>query len=122
MQVLEDLDHGQRRARQDTLRQLVSVQEADVLIHVEDVLMGQTLDVLFQGDDVLQVLVLAGVVDGVVDDDAVVERVGVCGQDGFFDGVLVDVVEGVGEAVLVADLGGPVGVDFCCGICVGEDA
>ncbi len=122
MQILQDLDHRERRARQDTLHQLRVVQEADVLIHVEDILVRETFDVFTQSDDVLQVLVLSVAVDGVVDYYPVVERIVVRGHDALFHGVLFIVVEGVFEAVVKTGLLRPGGVDFGGGVVVREDA
>lgn len=80
IQVLEDLDIGQRRARQDTLLTIgAAVQEPDVLVHVEDVAVRQALDVLVHVHDLLQVLVLPVVEDRVVDDYPVHGGVGVRG-------------------------------------------
>lgn len=88
VEVLEDLDHREGRAGQDGFEERVWVQEPDVLVHVEDVPVAEALDVLAQRDDVLQVLVLAGIVDRVVHDHAVVGGVGVGGHDGLLDAVL----------------------------------
>lgn len=90
VQVFEDLDHGERRAREDALDQLLIIQKPDVLVHVEDVLVAETLDVLGHRDDLLQVLVLAVVEDRVVHDDAVDGVVHVAGHDGLFDVVFGD--------------------------------
>lgn len=99
VEVLEDLDVGQRCAGQDGLLALgLAVQEADVLVHVEDVAVAQALDVFGYVDDLLQVLVLAGAEDRVVDDYAVDVVVGVGVQDGLFDVVAGDLTHGVLEA------------------------
>lgn len=101
VEVLEDLDVGQRGARQDALLALgLWIQEADVLVHVEDVTMAETLDILANIDDLLQVLVMTVVEDGVVDDNAVNVRVAVGGDDGLFDIVAGDFAEGVLEAAV----------------------
>ena len=101
VQVLEDLDVRQRRARQDALLALrLAVQESDVLVHVEDVAVAEPFDVFVHVDDLLQVLVLAVVEDRVVDDYAVDIWVGVGSENGFFDGVAGDVAEGVAEATV----------------------
>lgn len=74
LQVLEDLDDGEGRAGQDGLAQVGGrVEEADVVVHIVDVLVAEALDVLGQRDGLLDVLVVSGVAgeDGVVDDDAV---------------------------------------------------
>lgn len=86
VEVLEDLDVGQRGAGQDGLLALgFAVQEPNVLVHVEDVAVAETLDVLGHINYLLQVLVLAVVEDRVVDDDSVDVAVGVGGENGFFD-------------------------------------
>lgn len=87
-QVVEDLDDGERRAGQDGLLRVGGrVEEARVLVEVEDVRVPEPLDVLGRCDDVLQVLVLPRVEDGVVDDDAVDGGVSVCGDERVFDGL-----------------------------------
>lgn len=62
------------------------------MVHVEDVAVGEAFDVFLEGDDLLDVAVLAGGTgeDGVVDDDAVDGGVGVCGEDCFFDAFFGD--------------------------------
>ena len=105
IQVLEDLDVRQRRARQDALLALrLAVQESDVLVHVEDVAVAEPFDVFVHVHDLLQVLVLAVVEDRVVDDYAVDIWVGVGSENGFFDGVAGDVAEGVAEATVALTL------------------
>ena len=84
--------------------------------------MREALDVFLQRDDVLQVRVLPVAVDGVVDYYAVVERVAVCGDDDFLHRVFLYVLPGVLEVVLTAGSLGPVGVDFCGGVGVCQDA
>lgn len=87
LQVLQDFDNGEWRARQDGFLRLRGpfVQKPDILVHVEHVPVAQPLDVLGYVHDLLQVLVLSVVEDGVVYDDSVDVRVGVGGEDGFFD-------------------------------------
>ena len=70
-EVFEDLDHGERRARKDALFGTGGIEEADVLVHVEDVLMRQALNILISGDNLLQILVLSVAKDGVVDHDTI---------------------------------------------------
>lgn len=78
VQVLEDLNVREGRAREDAFLSLgLGVEEPDVLVHVEDVAVAKTLDILLYVDDLLQVLVLPVVEDRVVDDDAVDLRIGV---------------------------------------------
>lgn len=99
VEVLEDLDVGQRSAGQDALLALgFRVQEADVLVHIENVAVTETLNILADIDDLLQVLVLPVVEDRVVDNNAVDVRVVVGGDDGLFDVVAGDFAEGVFEA------------------------
>lgn len=105
MQVLENLHDREGRARQDRLLFLtVRVEEADVLVHVEDIAVTQTLDVLGDVHDLLQVLVLSVVEDGVVDDNAVDGVVGVGGEDGLFDIVVGDFAAGVAETTAIIKL------------------
>lgn len=70
-EVLEDLDDGERGAGQDALLRHGFIEEADVLVHVEDVLVRKALYILVDGDNLLQVLVLTIAKDGIVDDDTV---------------------------------------------------
>lgn len=101
VEVLENLDVGQRGTRQDALLALgLRVQEADVLVHVEDVTVAKTLDILADIDDLLQVLVVTVVEDGVIDDNAVDVGVAVGGDDGLFDVVLGNLAEGILEAAV----------------------
>ena len=66
-QVLEDLYYREGRAGQDGLFGRFGIEEADVLVHVEDVLVGKAFDILIYRDDLLHILVLApGVEDGVL--------------------------------------------------------
>jgi len=58
----------------------------------------ETLNILADIDDLLQVLVLPVVEDRVVDNNAVDVRVVVGGDDGLFDVVAGDFAEGVFEA------------------------
>ena len=60
------------------------VEEASVLVHVEDVFVGQTFDVFGKRDQFFDVRVLTRGVYWVVDYYAVDAWVGVCGQDCFF--------------------------------------
>lgn len=81
-EVLEDFDDGEGRAGEDGFLRWggrVGVQEADVLVEIEDVAVGEALDVFGEGDGVAQVVVLGGVEDRVVDYCAVDGRVGVAG-------------------------------------------
>ena len=95
--VLEDLDDGKRRAGQYGFLGVLRVEEADVLVHVEDVLMGETFNVFVDGDDLLQVLVLSVAEDGVVDYYAVNDRIVIGVDDGLFDCVFFALSECVLE-------------------------
>jgi hypothetical protein len=61
--MLKDLDDRERCAREDGLLRLRSVQEADVLVHVEEVFVGKALDIFVHGSHLLEVLVLARILD-----------------------------------------------------------
>jgi hypothetical protein len=101
LQVLEGLDDGERGAGEDRLFAVGGrVEEARVVVHVEEVRVAEALDVLGEGDRLLDVAVLLLVVgpDGVVDDDAVDGVVVVGGYDGLLEVFLVDPVEVKGEA------------------------
>jgi hypothetical protein len=92
-QVLQNLDHGKRRAREDALLRARRVEEADVLVHVEDVTMGETLDIFVNGDNLLEVLVLSTAEDGVVDDYAVDGGVVVRFDEAVFEEFAIDFAE-----------------------------
>jgi hypothetical protein len=105
MQILQDLHDREWRARQERLLFLaVRVEEADVLIHVEDIAVTQALDVLGDVHNLLQVLVLSVVEDGVIHDDAVDRVVCVRGEDGLFDIVAGDFAAGVVETTMLPEL------------------
>ena len=94
--MLQHLHHREGCAGQDGFLLVEGrIEEADVLVHVEDVLVGEALDVFVQCDQLLDVLVLAGGAReyGVVDYDAVDGWVGVGAEDGVFDVFLGDEAE-----------------------------
>lgn len=96
LEVLEGLDDGERRAGEDRLLEVGGrVEEADVVVHVEEVGVAETLDVLGESDGLLDVLVLAVVADpdGVVDENAVDAVVVVGGDDALLEVFLVDLAE-----------------------------
>jgi len=97
-QVLEDFDDGQRRAGQNALLCVVGVEEADVLVHIENVAVREAFDVFGNVDDLLEVLVLPVVEDGVVHYDAVDGGVSVGGYEGVFEVVAGGFAEGEVEA------------------------
>lgn len=98
LEVLKDLDNGEGRAREDALALLCVVEEADVAVHVGNVLMRQTLDVLVHIHDLLQVLVLARSKDRVVHHNAINAGVGVGAENGIFQILAVDFAELILEA------------------------
>ena len=101
LEVLEGLDDGQGGAGEDGFLLVGGgVEEADVVVHVEEVGVAEAFDVLGEGDGLLDVAVLLVVAgpDGVVDYDAVYGVVLVGGDDGFFEDFLVDFAEVEGEA------------------------
>lgn len=101
LEVLEDLDDGERGAGQDALLLVGGrVEEADVLVHVVDEVGREALDILALVDDILDCAVAAGVEDGVVDDDAVDGAVLVCGADGILEVLAVELFQGKGEAAV----------------------
>lgn len=74
LQILKDLDNSERSARKDGLLAVLRrVNEANVVVHVMDVLVSKTLNVLSKVNRLLDVLVVRRVVgeDGVVDNHAV---------------------------------------------------
>ncbi len=73
-EVLHDLDHGERRARQHALLARVVVDRPDVVVQRVPVAVVEALDVLLEADHVAQVVVDRPAEDGVVDDDAVHAR------------------------------------------------
>lgn len=99
MEVFKDLNHSQRSARKDRFLALgLRIQEADVLVHVEDVAVAKALHILRYIDDLLQVLVLSVVENRVVHDDAVDFLVGIGGEDGIFNVVLGDFTKSITES------------------------
>lgn len=99
LQVFEDLDAGQRSARQNRLLLVVRrVEEADVLIHVVDEVRAQTLDILVHGDNASQRDIARRVEDGVVDEDAVDGIVGVRMADLVFQRFGFDLAQSEVEA------------------------
>ena len=75
-----------------------AIEEADVLVHVEDVAVGEAFDVFGDVDDLLEVLVLAVAEDGVVDYYAVDFVICICVDDCIFEEFAVDFAELEGEA------------------------
>lgn len=100
-EVLKDLDDGERCAGQDALLGTGGVEEANVLVHVEDVLVGQALDVLIGGDNLLQVLVLPVAEDGVVDHNAIDFGIVVGVDQSVFELLAVNFTQLVGEATVM---------------------
>jgi hypothetical protein len=105
-EVLEDLYGCEGGAGKDGLQRLSGVEEADVLVEVEDVAVGETFDVFVESDKLLDVAILGGAEDGVVDEDAVDGGVGVGGLDGVFEFVLGDGLKIKREAAGVGLVGG----------------
>ena len=104
-EVFQNLDDCQRCARQDALlirQRCVWIEETDVLVEIEDVAMGQAFDVLRNGHDVAEVVVLLAVEDWVVDDYAIDACIRVCCEDGIFDVIASDPAKFEGEAAVVA--------------------
>jgi len=69
------------------------VEEADVLVHVEDIAVREAFDIFAKGDKLLDILILARGEDGVVDYDSVyfVVRVGL--NDAVFEVLFFDFAE-----------------------------
>ena len=101
--------------------------------------MRQTFDILFDVDNLLQILILSIVENGIVDDDSVYAIVLVCGNDGLFYVILPDGANSVlksttdmsiswTQARLLADIlfltrsAGPVCIDLCGRIVVCKDS
>lgn len=89
-QILQNLDDSQRRTWQYALLGVCRVEETDVLVHVEDVAMRQTLDIFVDRNNLLEILVLSVAEDGVVDYYAVDGVVVVCINERVFEGFAVD--------------------------------
>lgn len=80
LEELEDFDQREGRAGEDALFEVGGwVEVAGVGIHVGEVEVGEAFDVFGRGDEVGEVGVLRGGVDGVVDDDTVGGGEGVVG-------------------------------------------
>ena len=78
------------------------VQKPDILVHIEDVLMRQTFDILRDVHDLLEVLVLSVVEDRIVHNDAVNTVIMVCCNDGLLHVVFANYLHGVLEATVPA--------------------
>lgn len=84
-QILQNLNDRQRRAGQNTLLQPCLVEEANVLVHVEDVPVTEPLDILAGVRDLLQILILAVVEDGVIHYDTIHGVVVIGSKDMLFE-------------------------------------
>lgn len=92
--VLENLDDSERRARkQGFLGVRRRIQEADVLVHIEEVAVREAFDIFRGQRELLEVRVMARVEDGEVDDDAIDLVVGVGSENGVFQFFLVEDAE-----------------------------
>lgn len=98
MKILEDFDYSEWCTGEDRLSLLLFIEEAYVLVHVENVLVCKTFDILGKGDTFLKILVLPVVVDRVVYNDAVDIVVRIGGYDGLFDLILSNSRQGILEA------------------------
>lgn len=101
VQVFQDLDDGKRSARKNALLTLgLRVEEANVLVHVENIAVAKTLYILGYIHDLLQVLVLTVVKNRVVYDDAVNFRIDIGGQNCFFESITVHFTERVAKTTV----------------------
>lgn len=116
--VLHDLDNSQGGARENALFGVGVVQEADVVVHVVNVLVVETLNILAHIDDVLKVLVLAISKDRVVDHDTmdILILIGLHDLDlQLVSGALPQLKL---DAGLLASLGCPLGILYGGGVVV----
>jgi len=97
-QILENLNNSQRCAWQYAFFCVRRVQEANVLVHVENVAMRQTLNILVDGYNLLEVLILSIAENRVVDNYAVHLVVVVCIDEGVLEEFTVDLTEVESEA------------------------
>jgi hypothetical protein len=96
LKMLQNLDYSQRSARQDGLFHILRrIQKSDVVVHVIDMLVAETLHILCQGHGLLDVPVMCRVAreDWVVDEDAVDLVIFIGSHDLFFELVLVDLTK-----------------------------
>lgn len=101
VEVFEDLNDSERGAGEDALLSLgLGIKETNVLVHVENVTVAQTLYILIYVDNLLQVLVLAVVENGVVYDDAVDIGIGIGSEDSLLEIIAGNFTEGVAEATV----------------------
>lgn len=63
------------------------IKKANVLVHVENVLVGETFDIFGDGNNLLEILILPVRENRVINNDAVNGSVIVCRQEAFFDEV-----------------------------------
>lgn len=125
LEVFQRFDNRQWGAREDGLFEIGrGVEEANVVVHVEEVGVAETFNILGEGDSLLDVAVLMALVggpDGVVDEDTVDFGVVVGGDDGLLEGLLVYLYQVEREALFFAGLFGPFGVLVGVGVVIGEE-
>lgn len=72
LKVLQDLEYCKWSAGKETLLFLLFVEETDILVHVEEISMREPLHILFDGHNLLEILILTiAAEDGVIHDDTV---------------------------------------------------
>jgi hypothetical protein len=98
VQVLEDLDDGERCAGEDTFPHFFVVQKPDILVHIEEVSVGEAFDIFVYGDYLLEVGILAGTEDRVIDYYTVDCGICICRDQGFFNSISVDGAKGERKA------------------------
>lgn len=92
LEMLQDFDAGQWGARKDRLLLGIVIELADILIHIENIFVAQSFNILFDGDCLLNILVSVGCCgeDGVVDNDPMNVVVLICFNDSTFKLLLID--------------------------------
>lgn len=103
LEVLQNLDNRKGRARKNGLLAVLrGVQESNIVIHVVNVLMSKTLDVLGELDCLLDILVVGGVLgeDGVVDDHPIYVLILIGLHNLLFENLLVDIAKVKLEAAM----------------------
>jgi hypothetical protein len=98
--VLQYLDHSQRCARNNALLCVRVVEKPDVLIHVEDISVTQTLNIFGNIDYLLQILILSIVEYRVVDNYSISGLISVGRNQRLLNLVFVDLAECISEATV----------------------
>ena len=99
-EVLQYLDHSQRCAWQDALLCLCIVEKPDVLIHVENISVTQTLNIFGNIDYLLQILILSAAEYRIVDNYPVNSLISIGRNQRLLNLVFIHLAECISEATI----------------------